>query len=367
MPRRFVYLLLISPLLFSCSRSIYSGLASPELVLYPVPPDTTRIQFLARISGSGDMSGGRKSIARFITGEQEQSMIINKPYGVAIQKGKIMVCDTYIHGLEIIDLDRGKFEQFVPRGRGELKVPINCFIDEKGFLYIADSERKQVVVFDEKRNFYDCFGETEDFKPVDVFVRDNQVWVADVAGHQVHVYSADSARTLLKSFPEVNSKDPESLFSPTNIFVTSDKVYVSDFGDFRVKVYDHDGAFIGGIGSYGTSVGQFTRPKGIAVDRESNLLVVDAGFENVQMFNADGKLLMHIGGNYKGPGDMWLPAKVVIDYENTRYFERLVDPAFKLRYLILVTNQFGPDKLNIYGAVEPSGRDIKPGEPSPKK
>ena len=352
MTRRFLYLLLLAPALFSCSKSIYSGITSKEPVVYPAPPDTTRIQFLSKISGSSDLTHGRKSLAHFITGENEQSMIINKPYGVTMYKGKIMICDTYIHGLDIIDLDKGKFEQFIPKGRGELKVPINCFTDEKGYLYIADSERKQVVVFDADRKYYDSFGETEDFKPVDVFVQGGKVWVADVAGHQIHVYTADSSRTFIRSFPEVNSKDPESLFSPTNIFVTDDAVYVSDFGDFRVKVYDHEGKFIRGIGSYGTSVGQFTRPKGIAVDRESNLFVVDAGFENVQIFNNEDKLLMHIGGNYKGLGDMWLPAKVVIDYDNLRYFERIVDPAYKLKYVILVTNQFGPDKLSIYGAVE---------------
>jgi DNA-binding beta-propeller fold protein YncE len=278
-----------------------------------------------------------------------------------------MVCDTYIHGLDIIDLATGKFEQFIPKGRGELRVPINCFIDDKGFLYVADSERKQIVVFDQDRKYYDCFGETDDFKPADVFVHGNKVWVADVGGHQVHVYSADSSRTLLASFPEVNSKDPESLFSPTNLFVTDNEVYVSDFGDFRVKVYTPKGEFIRAIGSYGTSPGQFTRPKGIAVDRDSNLFVVDAGFENVQLFNSEGKILMHFGGNYKGLGDMWLPAKIVIDYDNNTYFERLVDPAFKLKYLVLVTNQFGPDKVSIYGAVQPSGRDVKPGGPTPVK
>ena len=360
-------ILLLAPLFFSCSKSIYSGLASPDLVIYPSPPDTARIQFLARISNSNDLTRGKKSMAHFIAGEQEQSVQINTPYGVTMNKGRILICDTFIHGLDIFDLENRKFEQFIPKGKGELKVPINCFVDEKGYLYVADSERKQVVVFDQNRKYHNSFGEAEDFKPVDVFVWDSKAWVADVAGHQIHVYSTDSSRTLLSSFPEVNSNDPESLFSPTNIYVSDDLVYVSDFGDFRVKMYKHDGKFVGAIGSYGTSVGQFIRPKGIAVDQESNLFVVDAGFENVQMFNNEGKLLMHFGGNYKGPGDMWLPAKVSLDYDNLRYFEGMVGPAYRLKYLILVTNQFGPDKLNIYGAVEPSGREQGPAETAAHK
>jgi hypothetical protein len=78
---------------------------------------------------------------------------------------------------------------------------------------------------------------------------------------------------------------------------------------------------------------------------------VDAGFENTQIFNKEGKLMMFFGGSYKGDGDMWLPAKVVIDYDNLKYFQNYVDPGFTLKYLILVTSQYGPDKLNIYGRV----------------
>ena len=99
-------------------------------------------------------------------------------------------------------------------------------------------------------------------------------------------------------------------------------------------------------------MGRFVRPKGIAVDNELNLHVVDAGFENVQIFNKDSKLLMFYGGNYKTKGDMWLPAKVTIDYDNLRFFKKYVHENFKLKYLIFVTNQFGPDKINVYGFIE---------------
>lgn len=306
-----------------------------------------------------DVTGSGKSFSSFIFG-QDENIIINKPYGVAVSKGKIMVCDTYIHGLDIIDMEKNKFEQFVPGGKGELKVPLNCFVGKNGYLYIADVERKQIVVFDENRKYVNAFGEVENFKPVDVFVQDDKIWVTNLAGHQINVYSNDSSFTLLNSFPEVNKNDANSLFSPTNIFVTADKVYVTDFGDFKVKIYTLEGEFISSVGTYGEGIGQLARPKGIAVDRDANLFVVDAGFENTQIFNKDGNLLMFFGGNYKGPGDMWLPAKVILDYDNLKYFQKFVDPSFNLKYLIFVTNQFGPDKLSVYGAVEPLKAGQKP-------
>jgi len=359
---RILSILIISLTFFSCSRTLYPESEADKLVIYPSPPDTARIQFLTKISSSKEVTGSRKSFKKFLFGEQAD-IIINKPYGVTSSKGKILICDTFIHGIVIIDMEHNKFEQFIPSGKGELKVPINCFVDQNKNLYVADSERKQIVIFDENGLYIGSIGDLENFKPVDVFVLDNEVWVTNLANHQVNVYSGDSEHKLLRKFPESNDGQPGSLFSPTNIFVTNDKVYVTDFGDFKVKIYSHDGQFIESVGTYGQGLGQLARPKGIAVDQDKNLYVVDAGFENAQIFNKEGKLLMFFGGTYKGPGDMWLPAKVSLDYDNLKYFEKYVDPDYRLKYLIYVTNQFGPDKLNIYGAVEP----LRAGENKAKK
>ena len=103
----------------------------------------------------------------------------------------------------------------------------------------------------------------------------------------------------------------------------------------------------------GTGPGKFTRLKGIAVDRESNLYTVDSAFENAQIFNDEGQVLMAFGGPYSGPGGMVLPAQITIDYDNLEYFRQYVHKSFDLKYIILVSNQFGPDKINVYGFVSP--------------
>ena len=93
---------------------------------------------------------------------------------------------------------------------------------------------------------------------------------------------------------------------------------------------------------------------GIAVDTEGMTYVVDAAFENVQIFNAQAEILMFFGGSYKGPGHMWLPAGIEIDYNNLEYFKKYLQPGFQLKHLIFVTNQYGPDRVNVYGFVEPA-------------
>jgi len=324
--------------------------SADQLIIYPPPPDSTRIQFLTSFSTSTDITGGRSGILRYILGAEEARPIF-KPYGIASSKGKIYICDTQLGGLEIIDLEQKKFDYFQPRGRGQIFKPINCTLDDKGYLYIADTERNQIVIFDADLNYFNSIGNPTEFKPTDVSYFGGDIWVCNLKAKRIEVFSGTSL-TLVKSFPDAASSDPEFLFSPTNLFVTESQVYVSDFGDFRIKIFNHQGQFVKSLGSYGQAPGQFVRPKGIAVDTHNFLYVTDAGFENVQMFDEQGQLLMFFGGNYKGPGDMWLPAKVCLDYENLAFFQKYVDDAFKLKYLIYVTNQFGPDKINVYGFVE---------------
>jgi DNA-binding beta-propeller fold protein YncE len=349
---RFSFILLgfLSLFLASCNRHISKGNAPAESVIYPAPPDTARIQYLTSFSSSLNTVGKRSSFARFILGEQVSKPIM-KPYGVTVKNGKIYICDTGLSGLEILDLEKNTFDYFVPKGKGQLKMPLNCFVDEEENLYVADGERAQVVVFDKSGKYIDCFGEKEKFKPTDVFIKDNKVWVTNSKDNNVVVYNKGTYGVLF-TFPMVQKGEDGFVYTPTNLYVTDNEIYVSDIGDFKVKKYDHEGNYISSVGGNGTNVGQFVRPKGIAVDHDGNLFVVDAGFENTQIFDRNGKVLMFFGGPYKGPGDNWLPAKVTIDYDNLRYFQKYVDPEYNLRYLIIVTNQYGPDKVSVYGSIE---------------
>lgn len=347
---RVMSLIILPFLIISCSKKVHNS-TSNEVIVYPSPPDTARVQFLTKFSNSSDIVNKKSSFSKFVVGEEKVKGIL-KPYGLAIYDGKIFICDLDLPGLEIIDLKIGSFDFFVPKGLGRLKLPINCFVDNNGSLYVADVTRKQIVVFDKELNYVDAFGEAENFKPTDVFVTEDKIWVANIKG-KIHVYSKDSSHKLLNTIPKLSPEEDGFLRQPTNIAVTGNALYTSDFGEFKIKIYTHDGEYVRSVGTYGRNIGQFARPKGIAVDKDDNLFVADAAFENVQIFNKNDQLLMFFGGPYKGPGDMWLPAKVIIDYDNIKYFEQYVDKRFKLKYLILVSNNFGPDKINVYGYIEP--------------
>lgn len=349
-PIAFYGILMLLCLEYGCSRHASKAPAPDTVVLFPPPPAATRIQFLTHISSSDDMAGKKSGFHNFLFGEEEPLGII-KPYGVTVHKNKIYICDTGLAGLEVLDLEKGSFEYFIPSGLGQLKLPINCCVDEKGRLYIADANRQQIVVFDSNMQYLQAFGEEENFKPTDVEVSQGLVYVSNVLGHSLCVYDTGSFE-LQGKLPVLEDGEDGFIRKSTNLAIQNSSLYVSDFGDFNVKKFSTEGELVGTVGGYGNAPGSFTRPKGLALDNEANLYVVDAAFENVQIFNPGGELLMHFGGSYEGSGAMWLPAAVEISYENLSYFESYVDKSFSLKHIIYVTNQYGPAKLSVYGFVE---------------
>lgn len=346
---KLIFMGLLSVFVMACTQKLPSSHPDNEIVVYPDPPDTARIQYLTSFSSSKDVERNRGALKRYVLGEKESRPII-KPYGAAMFDGKIYLCDLDLEGLEIIDLESGTFEYFLPKGLGKLQLPLNCSFDSVGNLYVADVKRKQIVVFNKDLEYVNSFSHLENFKPTDVFVTGDSIWVCNISDATIDVFRVDSNYTYLFSFPESSSKK-EKMYQPTNLFVDDTRVYVSDFGEFNIKIFDHAGNKITNLGSYGKNLGQFARPKGIAVDKKQNLYVVDAAFENIQIFDKQGRLLMFFGGSYRGHGGMWLPAKVAISYDFNSYFKKYVDDRFDLNYIILVTNNFGPDKVSIYGNV----------------
>lgn len=336
--------------LLSCNRQTSLSPSEENLVIFPPPPAATRVQFLTHISGSTDMVRQKGRFHQYLFGKEEPRILV-KPYGITVHQNRIYICDTGQGGLVIIDLLHGTFETWIPGGRGQLQLPVNCCLDEKGNLYVADASRRQVVIFDQEMRFLQAVGDAEGFKPTDVLVRQDTLYVVSVQEHGLHLYSTITYDHL-GVLSGGDSGTEGFVRQPTNMAMAGNQLYISDFGDFNVKKVSTDGQFEGRIGSYGNGPGQFTRPKGLDLDREGNLYVVDAAFQNVQIFNPQGQLLMYFGGGYNGPGAMWLPAGIAISYENLDYFRPYVDEHFELKYLIFVTNQYGPAKISVYGFVE---------------
>jgi len=327
-----------------------------EVLFYPPLPDAPRIQYLTSFSVAADVQEKKKKkggwLSDFVLGEEnpEDSEGPNKPYGVSLNDGQIHVVDTRGGGYAIFDVPGKDYRFNVGSGSAFMPKPVNIEIDDEGRKYVADTSRNLILVFDDDDEFLRSYGGEGQFRPTDLLVDDKNLYVVDIKGHRVVVLDKNTGAELF-SFGSPGSDD-KSLFQPTNIAMGPNKhLYVGDTGNFRVQEFTPEGQFVKSYGAgVGTAPGNFARPKGVAVDRMGRVYVVDAAYERVQVFDADGRLLMFFGepgATHKSGLD--LPTDIDIDYASVPYFEQYADPDFELEFIIVVANQFGYSKVNVFG------------------
>jgi len=126
-------------------------------------------------------------------------------------------------------------------------------------------------------------------------------------------------------------------------------IYVTDKAGARITQFDRSGVFRRTIGRLGDNIDEFIRPKGIAIDKENRIWVVDAGTEVAKIYNQQAQLLLFFGLPGNEPGMMNLPTKIVLDYDNIEFFKQYAVEGANIEFLVLVSNQYGPNKVSIYG------------------
>jgi len=172
------------------------------------------------------------------------------------------------------------------------------------------------------------------------------LYVCDVKKHTIHVLDLESGRTLFR-IGSPGSKD-DQLFHPSAIDIENGRLYVADTTNFRVQIFDLEGKALDRFGSIGDRPGTFSRPKGIAVDKEGRTYVADAAFDNLQVFDRKKQLLLFFLSHGDGKGMISLPAGVSISYHIPAFFKQKLAPGFEAEYLLFVCSQFGLNKVNVY-------------------
>jgi sugar lactone lactonase YvrE len=349
-----LYTLLCLFILSACAQHVEEKAAT---TFYPQPPAQPRLQFLTAISSEEDLGDSKSNVLdAFLSGPKASFSAIGRPYAVSSSPGKIYITDREANKIVILDLAENSFNMLEDKGPGSLATPSGIWVSEDDVKYVADIKRQQIVVFDAKNEFVRAYGGKEIFeKPVDVAVHDNRIFVCDLPKNQIVVLNKDSGEIVLK-IGKGGAAEGE-LYKPTNITVDNQgNLFVTDGFNFRIQQFDPEGKFVKVFGFHGDEVGGMARPKGLDIDREGHLYIVDAASEQIQIFNENAQLLLFFGGPGAGPGNLYLPAGVHIDYANVKFFNKFADKDFKLKYLLYVCNLAGPNKINVYGFGDWTGK-----------
>jgi peptidylamidoglycolate lyase len=132
--------------------------------------------------------------------------------------------------------------------------------------------------------------------------RDNNVWLTDVALHQVYKFTHDGKLLLTLGERGVIGNDATHFNRPTDVVVAADgTVFISDgYRNTRVMKFSPKGAFISQWGSEGNGPGEFNVPHGLAMDKAGRIFVADRENDRVQLFDQSGRFLAQWKGDTIG-------------------------------------------------------------------
>jgi len=121
-------------------------------------------------------------------------------------------------------------------GEGSLRDPLGISVDRKGNVYVVDSQNDRVAIYDLFGNFLKSLGETTLRKPGGVtFGEDGLIYVANT---------------------EKNS----------------------------IAIFDAEGNLILEYGTWGSGLGNFSKPTDLKLERDNKLFVVDSGNNRICVF-----------------------------------------------------------------------------------
>lgn len=306
---------------------------SARTLVFPAPPDEPRFVFERAIRNSADVvpEAEDSALRRALTGSNAiAGEALNKPYSIAVYRGKIFVSDSVGRKVRVFDVPGRQYSSVGDDdGEGRLVKPLGIDLDGSGNLYVADATQKQIVVFDNQGKYLRKIGSSKYFERLSSVTVDEageHIFVVDIGGvssdkHMVRVFNAKSGEHV-KDIGKRGSGDGEFNL-PRDVAIGKDgRIYVVDGGNFRVQIFDRNGKYLKSFGAVGKQLGNFARPKEIAADREGNVYVADTAFGNIQIFNAEGELLMFIGDRSEQdqPAGYMLPSGVAVDEDGRIYF-----------------------------------------------
>jgi len=198
--------------------------------------------------------------------------------------------------------------------------PVEVAVDKNGNIYVADSFKHRIVVFDSTGKFLTKFGEYGEgptnlkFPSAVAVAPDGRVYVLCSAEDKIVAFRDG------KPFWVVNVEKPLAAT------IKKDRLYIATARG--VMIGDLDGRLLASFGVRGAGSGMVDMPNGISVDDKGNIYVADSMNYRIQAFNKDGKPLWTLG---KGPKDRrkaiqstertyGLPTGMTIDENNILYF-----------------------------------------------
>jgi DNA-binding beta-propeller fold protein YncE len=226
---------------------------------------------------------------------------------------------------------------------GKFNKPYGIDVDKNnGDIYVADMMNQQIQKFDRSGRFIKAFpkpwevvgrgggGKGQGLLPTALALQGDNVFVADA--YQIAVFTKDGK--FVRQFGRPGRQE-DGLDRPNGIAVDKDgSVYVGDSNHVRIQCFRPSGkgkkltyklAWVTGkVPENALSVDtagnrQFGLPRGIDVDGQGNVFVVDTFHFSIQVYDRNGKKLGEVGDRGSSGGQFNFPNDIAITSSGIGY------------------------------------------------
>jgi DNA-binding beta-propeller fold protein YncE len=175
-------------------------------------------------------------------------------------------------------------------GLGQFNEPQGISVAPNGTVYVADSLNQRVQVFSPNS----CTptstfgskgtgpGQFEFLRTVTYDPTDGSLWTADQILGEVEHFSGTGQ--YLGSFGS-SGTGTNQFSQPSDIVLDGNYVLVSDTATHQIKIWTKQGVFLKAYGGFGTALGKFEGPYGMAFAPNGNLYVMEQQNDRIQILS----------------------------------------------------------------------------------
>ena len=277
--------------------------------------------------------------------EPEAPLGLSKPRAVAAAGDHLLICDSGAGAVFDADPNAASLREL--RLDDRPIHPVALDVAPNGDRLVVDLAARMVRRFDAGGQQVARYTRTDSpFRPADCLCVGNDVWVTNVAAHQIDVF--DGASGSPKRTIGTRGAANGQFGMPLGMARTpKGDVCVVDSLNARVQVLDSSGAWVRNIGRPGNRAGCFGRPKDVAVGSDGVVFVVDAASQRVHAFDETGRVLLTFGEPFSGAGALAMPNGIAVSEQWTEDAGAMPG-GFSPAYAIYVAEQLDRPGVRVY-------------------
>jgi DNA-binding beta-propeller fold protein YncE len=296
-------------------------------LMWPPEPEVPRYMYAGQLVGEANfrrpgagaaegLGGLLRWVVGLVTGEAKPLELQRPQSGAVDEAGRIYVTDVSRQAVYVFDPAAGALDVWDrAEGLASFVAPVAVAL-APGSVLVSDAELGIVARLDVKGRPQRSIGRAILKRPTGLAYDPEraELYVSDTGAHDIKVFDREGA--LQRVLGRRGEGEGEFNY-PTHLAFADGLLYVTDTMNSRIQVLEGASGRVERIfGARGLFVGNLVRPKGIAVDSERNVYVIESYFDHLLVFDRLGRFLMGIGGLGAESGKFYLPAGVWTDHLN---------------------------------------------------